>query len=73
MIGKKRRFVDIYAEKDGKRVGVEIWTHRDLYEKIRDYEETLDEIIIVIPAKKTKLWNMKIPNKYLKRYLFLLL
>lgn len=66
-LGKNReRRIDIYGEKDGKRFGVEIWTHKELYEKIRDYEKTLDEVIIVIPAIKAKLWCMEVPEKYLE-------
>jgi len=61
----RERGVDIYAEKNGKSVGVEIWTDRELYEKIRDYEKAFDEIIIVIPATKAKLWCMEVPSKYL--------
>ena len=62
----RERRVDLYAEKAGKRIGVEIWTDRKLYEKIHDYEEFLDEVILVIPGKKVKLWCMELPGKYKK-------
>lgn len=66
-LGRNReRRIDIYAEKNGKRVGVEIWTDRELYEKIEDYEKVLDRIILVIPGKKTKLWCMEVPGEYLR-------
>ncbi len=67
-LGKNReRRIDIYAEKDGKKFGIEVWTQRELYEKIRDYEKVLDEIILVIPAKKkNRLWCVDTPDKYLR-------
>jgi len=65
--GRERR-IDLYAEKEGKRFGVEIWTDRKLFEKIQDYERLLDEVILVIPGKKVKLWGIDVPSKYLRKY-----
>jgi len=66
-IGPNReRRLDLYAEKEGKRVGVEIWTDRNLYEKIQDYEKLLDEVILVVPGRKVRLWRMEVPSKYLR-------
>ena len=66
----RERRIDLYAEKNGKRIGVEIWTDRSLYEKIADYEgflgEFIDEIVLVIPGKTVKLWCLEVPSEYLK-------
>lgn len=67
----RERRIDLYAEKEGKRIGVEIWTERNLYEKIHDYERFLDEgfldkVILVIPGKKVNLWCVEVPSKYMK-------
>lgn len=62
----RERRIDLYGEKDGKRVGVEIWTDKNLYEKIRDYENLLDDVILVIPGKKVRLWCIEVPSKYLR-------
>jgi len=64
----RERRIDLYAEREGKRVGVEIWTDRKLYEKIQDYEKLVDEVILVIPGKNVKLWCIEVPSKYLKKY-----
>lgn len=66
----KERRIDLYAEKDGKRVGVEIWTDRKLYEKLQDYEKFVDEVILVIPGEEVKLWSIEVPSKYLKKYTY---
>ena len=67
----RERRIDLYAEKDGRRIGVEIWTDRALYEKIQDYEKYcdegfLDDVILVVPGKNIKLWCIEVPYKYLK-------
>ena len=58
------RFVDVYAEKEEKKVGVEVWTDRNLIRKLEDYNKSVDRIIIVIPVTNTELWSFEIPEIY---------
>lgn len=56
--------LDVFAEKGGRKVGVEVWSDRKLFEKLERYKNVVDEVILAIPVSNIKLWAIEIPPIY---------